>query len=422
LSALAQARALPVPGVRRAPGTGLLHGVFFLTILISGFVFIEPAPYEGVAALLGLVCVAAGVSFDRRLLPLLLLMIVWNVGGLIALVPVISEKKTIQYVAVSWFMAFTAVIFACLFARDTMRRLTLLRRAYVIAAVIASIIGAIGYFNIAGTAPLFATIGRANATFKDPNVFGPFLVLPALILVQSVLARGIRPLQIASLMIIMGGLLLSFSRGAWLNFALAGAIMMGLMFLTAPTLRARARLVALGVIVLAVLAALIMIALSFDAIGGMFQERAKLIQSYDAGTTMGRFDLQRLALQEMFDHPFGMGPLEFARVYGLQQHNVYLHAFLVYGWVGGMAYVVLVLLTLSVGLRAAFVATPWQSYMIAALAAFAAVAIEGLVIDTDHWRHYFLLVGLVWGLFVATERYVREAPQRAAVSGPKNRR
>jgi hypothetical protein len=156
---------------------------------------------------------------------------------------------------------------------------------------------------------------------------------------------------------------------------------------------------------------------------------------------MGRFDLQRLALQEMFDHPFGMGPLEFARVYGLQQHNVYLHAFLVYGWIGGMAYLVLVLLTISVGLRAAFVATPWQSYVIAALAAFTAVAIEGLVIDTDHWRHYFLFVGLVWGLYVATERYLREGsisrrsgdrfgagnatnkncPQRAA-SGPKNRR
>jgi hypothetical protein len=44
------------------------------------------------------------------------------------------------------------------------------------------------------------------------------------------------------------------------------------------------------------------------------------------------------------------------------------------------------------------------------------------VIDTDHWRHYFLLVGLVWGLFVATERYAGEVECQRAVPGPKNRR
>jgi O-antigen ligase len=188
---------------------------------------------------------------------------------------------------------------------------------------------------------------------------------------------------------------------------------LGLMFVTAPTLRARARIVSLSLLIIVALVALLMVALSFDAIGTMFYERAKLVQYYDAGTTTGRFDLQRLAFQELFDHPFGIGPYTFARVYGLQQHNVYLHAFLVYGWAGGIAYLTLVLLTIGVGLRAALVATPWQPYMIAALAAFFAVAIEGAVIDTDHWRTFYLQMGLVWGLFVATERGLeaRRAPR-----------
>jgi hypothetical protein len=27
---------------------------------------------------------------------------------------------------------------------------------------------------------------------------------------------------------------------------------------------------------------------------------------------------------------------------------------------------------------------------------------EGFIIDTDHWRHFFLMLGLVWGLSTAT--------------------
>jgi hypothetical protein len=35
------------------------------------------------------------------------------------------------------------------------------------------------------------------------------------------------------------------------------------------------------------------------------------------------------------------------------------------------------------------------------------VAIESFVIDSDHWRHYFLLLGIVWGTFAATMRQPR---------------
>jgi hypothetical protein len=31
------------------------------------------------------------------------------------------------------------------------------------------------------------------------------------------------------------------------------------------------------------------------------------------------------------------------------------------------------------------------------------------VVDTDHWRHFFLLLGLVWGLTIATINSRRRA-------------
>ena len=135
----------------------------------------------------------------------------------------------------------------------------------------------------------------------------------------------------------------------------------------------------------------------------MFQERAQLIQSYDVGQG-GRFLLQELALGAVLNFPNGMGPFEFARVHGLQQHNVYLQAFLVYGWIGGMAYLLLLLSTIWVAFRTVFVRTPWQPYLITALAAFVGEVLEGFVIDTDHWRHFFLLLGMIWGLAAATLR------------------
>ena len=33
-----------------------------------------------------------------------------------------------------------------------------------------------------------------------------------------------------------------------------------------------------------------------------------------------------------------------------------------------------------------------------AFAAFAGLAVEGLVVETDHWRIYFVVLGLLWGL------------------------
>jgi putative Mn2+ efflux pump MntP len=64
--------------------------------------------------------------------------------------------------------------------------------------------------------------------------------------------------------------------------------------------------------------------------------------------------------------------------------------------------------TFMVALRSVFVVTPWQPYLITALGAFTGEVLEGFVIDTDHWRHFFLLLGIIWGLWAATAKYARQ--------------
>ncbi|MDQ2953689.1 MAG: O-antigen ligase family protein [Pseudomonadota bacterium] len=392
----------------------LLHAVLFLTILISPLVFIEPSPYDGAVVLLGFTCILARVPFARGLLPLFFLLTLWKVSGMVSLMPVVEQSKTVRYTFISMFMAFTAIIYACLFAKDSLRRLAIMRRAYIIAAVIASMTGIIGYFNLVpGAAKVFLEYGRISATFKDPNVFGPFLILPLLLLIWSLLVQRLRLTHVIALCVLLLGLFLSFSRAAWVGFGLSTVVMIVLTFLTAPDRRTRARIILLTVVATAALAGLFAFAISFDVIGDMFRDRAKIAQDYDVSSG-GRFALQELAIGELLAYPLGLGPFEFARLHGLQQHNVYLQAFLVYGWLGGFAYVTMVLMTILLGLRAAFVSTPWQPYVITALAAFVGAFVVGLVIDTDHWRHFFLLLGLIWGLAAATSVYRQQAPAYAA--------
>ena len=131
--------------------TTLLHGALFLTILVSPLVFVEPSPYEAACALLVLACFVAGVRLDRKLLPLSALLLIFNLGGLLTLILPRNEasgRDAAIYVAVSFYLAMTTVVYACLFSEDSLRRLIILRRAYFIAAFIASLIGIGGYFGL----------------------------------------------------------------------------------------------------------------------------------------------------------------------------------------------------------------------------------------------------------------------------------
>lgn len=396
---------------RRVPAVALslLHGALFLTILGSFLVFIEPSPYEVLTALLTFTCLLAGVAFDRKLLPLVFLLLLYNVGGAFSLIPVIGDDAARRFILISFYMAFTAIIFAMVFSTDCVRRADILRRAYILAGVCAAITGIVGYFQAIDILTLY---GRARGTFKDPNVFGPFLILPMLFLLQSFLARGIRILSLAAFLIMAAGLFLSFSRAAWAHFVFSAAMMMALLFVTTPSGWFRARLVAFSVMATLAVTGLLIGLLAVGNVGTVFKERASLNQYYDVGES-GRFGNQKKSVAELLERPNGFGPLQFRTRYTNDPHQVYLNAFASYGWLGGFSYLALVIITLAIGLRTVFVTTPWQPYFIAVMATYTGVALEGLIIDTDHWRHYYLLLGLVWGFAIATMNFRQKAAATA---------
>jgi len=387
----------------------LFTAVLFITVLASCIAFVEPSPHDGLIGVLAITALAAGLRVHRILLIPFILLIVWNVFGMLSLLNVPGQEKTEQYAATSVYLAIAALLFALIFADKTMARMATMRKAYVIAAVIAALCGTAGYFHLFPGSDVFTLYDRAMGPFKDPNVYGPFLILPALMLLERMLTQRIDVASLIATGVIMFGLLLSFSRGAWFNFTVGLLIVIVFSLLTAPAPRVRTRIVTLSVAGTAVLVVLLVFLLTATSLHSMFETRAQLVQSYDVGAG-GRFVLQELAIGSVLEFPNGMGPFEFARVFGLQQHNVYLQAFLVYGWGGGFAYVLLVLTTLWVGFATAFTRTPWQGYAIVAVGTFLGVVLEGFIIDTDHWRSFFLQLGVIWGLAAAT---------RAAAAAPR---
>ncbi|MEO1719965.1 MAG: hypothetical protein AAFR23_07030, partial [Pseudomonadota bacterium] len=133
-------------------------------------------------------------------------------------------------------------------------------------------------------------------------------------------------------------------------------------------------------------------------------QRAQASQSYDSGPE-GRFGGQLRAVSAIVEHPLGIGAMQFVpRYHPENPHNVYLSFFLKSGWIGGLIYIGVVLMTLLFGFGHAIKRTPHQQVFQAAFAGFVGLAIIGFVIDTDHWRHFFVNSALVWGMMAAAPR------------------
>jgi hypothetical protein len=379
----------------------------------GGVVFIEPAPYEFMVILAMVVFAAIGLSLRLAHLPLIFLLIAYDAGYLIGVLPVADLPDTVQWTAVSMFISITALFFALALVDDTERRLDLMLRGYLAVAVIVSIFGIITYFLGSET---FMFAGRSRSTFKDPNVLGAFLVLPALLAVQKTMTGRARDFFVgaATSMILVIQLLLAFSRGAWAAFAVAVVLMLGLSFLTSATGRERRRIVGVAMLGTVALAALLVVILSVPQVSELFQERASFTQEYDTGR-FGRFGRHILGAELALDHPWGIGPLQFSKYFPEDPHNSFLDSFMAGGWLSGTAYLGLILVTLMVGLQHVFVRTPWRAAYIAVYAAYAAETGESYIIDVQHWRHYFLIIGVLWGLFAAAAAYRRAQRGERAV-------
>jgi O-Antigen ligase len=403
-----------------APGVLALQRALVWLVGASGaIVFIEPSPYELMTLAAAVIFLATGLRLRLVFMPLLLLLFLLNIGYTIGAIPFIEQSDVANWIATSWYMAVTVMFFAMVVADDTAARLDMLRRGLIVGALIAALAGIAGYLNLVpGGHDLLTLYERARGTFKDPNVLGAFLILPALFALQRVVSDsfGKSFRSTIALGIMALGILLAFSRAAWGGLVITAAFMLALMVLTSPSPAQRSRIIVMAVAAVILGVILIGVLLSFDSIAEMFRQRASFDQSYDEGR-FGRFGRHILGADMALDLPFGIGPLQFHNYFPEDTHNSYLNAFMSGGWLAGICYPALVFVTVIQGFRHVFVRVPWQRAYLAIFAAFLGTVGESFVIDTDHWRHFWMMLGAMWGMFAAAQRYAPAADPAPTAPG-----
>jgi len=184
-----------LPAMTAAPGVLALQRALVWLVGASGaIVFIEPSPYELSTLAATMIFFATGLRMRLVFIPLLLCLVLLNVGYTIGAIPFLDKSEVANWIATSWYMAVTVMFFAMVISEDTEARLNMLRGGLVVGAIIASLAALGGYFNLVpGGHDLLTLYERARGTFKDPNVFGAFLILPALLALHPVVVAGKRP-------------------------------------------------------------------------------------------------------------------------------------------------------------------------------------------------------------------------------------
>jgi hypothetical protein len=178
---------------RRSVVHWLALALVAVTILSSGFVFSEPAPVDALTiGLIVLLPVVGLVAFNPTLIAYFSL---WTVAGACAVLAAALSLDlgiTLTHVGVTLYLTLASVVFAGFIAKSPTAHTHLILNAWTWAAVFAAGCGLIGYFGLfPGAYDLFTKFGRAAGTFKDPNVFGPFLVGPFIYMLHSLFsARG----------------------------------------------------------------------------------------------------------------------------------------------------------------------------------------------------------------------------------------
>jgi O-antigen ligase len=333
-------------------------------VLLLGAVWTEPAPSDAVFALAIVVALATG-RFRLSAVP----RTVRHLLGLFAALNVLSGINAVDLHRGARFLTITIylIVLGIWLAGfvDSRRRVRLVVGGYLVAALTSALLGTAALFvSFPGSGMLSGDGFRARGLFEDPNVFGPFLVPAALIVLEERLRPSLfnrRPvLGSLCLFVLAGGVLFSYSRAAWLNLVIGVLVITVLRGRTGQGARQIMRVAVLGVI--ASVAAVV--AIQPPGRAPSFAERAHY-QGYDAD----RFGAQHAGVELALAHPLGVGPGQVDALLPVSTHSLYVRTLAEQGVLGLTVVLALVCGTLALAARNA-----WRRYDLHGLSALPLLA------------------------------------------------
>lgn len=391
---------LPLPIVL-AVGIGLLatlalalaryDAAVALGVLLLAVVRIEPAPTDLVfAVVIAVAFVAARLHLERVPLSVSILVSGFLALNLLAATGAIDGTRAVAFFGITLYLGVFGLWLAAYVASVARARLVLI--AYIVGAAISAAVACLALVAPFPGAEAFVDGPRAQGLFKDPNVFGPFLVPAILILMEETVAPRLLRFRLFTKLLLLSvmtvGVVFSFSRAAWLNLAVGALVLLVVLALRRGGGRRAMTLLAVslvaGVALFGVVAA--------TSTLGFLTERAAF-QDYDAQ----RFGAQASGFEIAEEHPLGLGPGQFELISDVSAHSTYVRALAEQGIPGAL--VVLALMLLTFGFAARNVALGADTYGIGSaglLAAWCGLLANSSFVDTLHWRHLWLVAALIW--------------------------
>jgi O-antigen ligase len=366
-------------------------GAVAVGVLLLAAVRFQPAPTDIVFAVLMVVALLTGRFTLRRLAagPVLLVgaFLAFN---LVSTIDVVDGLRAAQFLGITIYVLVFGLWLASIVTDGSIVRR--IARWYVIGATASALLSTLALIVPFPGHDLFTRIGRAEGLFKDPNVFGPFLVPAALILLEEILTPRLfasrRWTKNLAFLLLALGVLFSYSRAAWLNLVVGLAVMVVVFSFRRGAGRQAARAVALVLVACVALGAVV----SFTGSLSFLEQRAR-VQSYDTG----RFGAQSESIKWAMGHPFGIGPGQFERYAQISAHSMYARALAEEGIPGFVTLLVLLLATLCwAGQNAILGRDTYGMGSAALLGAWTGALLNGFFVDTLHWRHLWLLAALIW--------------------------
>jgi O-antigen ligase len=367
-------------------------GAVFLGFLLMSLVWIQPGPPDVVFAVIFVVAIAMG-RLDLGWLPL---SVGIPVGGFIFLnvlssVAVVDLPAAERYFAITLYLAVFSVWVAGYVSSVRRARVVLL--GLLITGALTSAAASLALF-VPGfpLANRLTGAQRAQGLFHDPNIFGPFMLMLALFVLEELLQPRLLRIRTSykfALLVALGcGVLFSFSRAAWLNAAV-GVFAMLIVF--ALRLGGSRKAMAILVTLLAALA-LLAVFVSVSGSATFLSERARL-QSYDTS----RFNAQESGIRLVATYPFGVGPGQFESYVSVSAHSTYIRALAEQGVLGLATILALMVATLVLaGYNAVRGRDTFGIGSAALLGAWCGLVANSAFVDTLHWRHFWLVAGLIW--------------------------
>ena len=362
-----------------------------LGVMLLAVVRLEPAPSDLVFAVVIAVAFVTGRLYLERVpLSVTLLVSGFLALNLLAATGAVDGARAVTYFGITLYLGVFGLWLAAYVC--SVRRARLVLVAYLAGAALSAAVACLALIAPFPGAEAFVDGPRAQGLFKDPNVFGPFLVPAILILMDETVAprllrfRLITKLALLSVMTI--GVVFSFSRAAWLNLAVGMLVLLAVLALRRGGGR---RAMTLLVVTLVAGAALFGVVAATSSMS-FLTERAAL-QDYDAQ----RFGAQASGLDLAAEHPLGIGPGQFEATSALSAHSTYVRALAEEGVLGALLLLGLMLLTL--GFAAMNVARGVDTYGIGSaglLAAWCGLLANSSFVDTLHWRHLWFVAALIW--------------------------